>query len=247
MQSVFDCKDALHVAVIMDGNGRWASAQGLPRSAGHRAGVESLRRVCEAAPALGVTTLTVFAFSADNWRRPQAEVRALMGLLRRYLQTEIARLKDKDTRLTVIGRRDRLPGGLAAEVAAAEAQTAGCQSLHLRIALDYSARDAILQAAAAMEPGMELTRESFGRLISGEPAHNPRDVDLLIRSGGEKRLSDFLLWECAYAELYFTDRMWPDFDADDLAVAIGEFHRRERRFGAIPSATEPVQPVPSAA
>jgi undecaprenyl diphosphate synthase len=247
MQSAFDCKDALHVAVIMDGNGRWASAQGLPRSAGHRAGVESLRRVCEAAPALGVTTLTVFAFSADNWRRPQAEVRALMGLLRRYLQTEIARLKDKDTRLTVIGRRDRLPAGLAAEIAAAEADTAGCQSLHLRIALDYSARDAILRAAAALERGIELTRETFSQLISGEPADNPRDVDLLIRSGGEKRLSDFLLWECAYAELYFTDRMWPDFDAGDLAIAIGEFHRRERRFGAVPNATEPVQQVPSAA
>jgi undecaprenyl diphosphate synthase len=247
MQSAVGCKDGLHVAIIMDGNGRWASAQGLPRSAGHRAGVESIRRICEAAPTLGVTTLTAFAFSADNWRRPQAEVRTLMGLLRRYLQTEIARLKDNDTRLTVIGRRDRLPGGLAAEIAAAEAQTAGCQSLHLRIALDYSARDAILQAAAAMEPGMEVTRESFGRLIGGEGANNPRDVDLLIRSGGEKRLSDFLLWECAYAELYFTDRMWPDFNADDLAVAIGEFHRRERRFGAVPNAPEPVQLVPSAA
>jgi undecaprenyl diphosphate synthase len=247
MQSSPDHKAPLHVAIIMDGNGRWASAQGLPRSAGHHAGVESIRRVCEAAPALGVTTLTAFAFSADNWRRPQAEVRTLMALLRRYLQTEIARLKDNDTRLTVIGRRDRLPGALAAEIAAAEAETATCQSLHLRIALDYSGRDAILQAAAALERGAELTRESFGCLVSGEGAHNPRDVDLLIRSGGEKRLSDFLLWECAYAELYFTDRMWPDFNADDLAIAIGEFHRRERRFGAVPNTTEPVQTVPSAA
>ena len=245
MQSTLDCNSDLHVAVIMDGNGRWASAQGLPRSAGHRAGVESLRRVCEAAPALGVATLTVFAFSSDNWRRPRAEVHTLMGLLRHYLRTEIARLKDNDTRLTVIGRRDRLPDGLAAEIAAAEADTAHGQGLHLRIALDYSARDAILRAAAALESDTEITREQFSQIVSGEPAGQGRDVDLLIRTGGEKRLSDFLLWECAYAELYFTDRMWPDFDADDLAIAVGEFHRRERRFGAVPNTTD--QPVPSAA
>lgn len=247
MQSVLDCKDGLHVAIIMDGNGRWASAQGLPRSVGHRAGVESLRRVCEAAPALGVTMLTVFAFSADNWRRPRAEVHTLMGLLRHYLRTEVARLKDEDIRLTVIGRRDRLPGGLAAEIAAVEADTASRRGLQLRIAFDYSARDAILRAAAALDRDGGLTRETFGRLLAGAPASEGRDVDLLIRTGGEKRLSDFLLWECAYAELYFTDRMWPDFDRDDLAAAIGEFHRRERRFGAVPNATEPVEPVPSAA
>jgi undecaprenyl diphosphate synthase len=119
--------------------------------------------------------------------------------------------------------------------------------LHLRIALVYSARDAILRAAAALESETELTREKFSQLISGEPMAQSRDVDLLIRTGGEKRLSDFLLWECAYAELYFTDRMWPDFDADDLAIAVGEFHRRERRFGAVPNRVEPIQPVPSAA
>jgi undecaprenyl diphosphate synthase len=247
MQSTAGGNGDLHVAVIMDGNGRWASAQGLPRSAGHRAGVESLRRVCEAAPALGVTTLTVFAFSADNWRRPRAEVHTLMALLRHYLKTEIIRLKDNDTRLTVIGRRDRLPDGLAAEIAAAEADTASLNGLHLRIALDYSARDAILRAAAALENDAELTREKFSQLVSGEPTAQGRDVDLLIRTGGEKRLSDFLLWECAYAELYFTDRMWPDFDTDDLAIAVGEFHRRERRFGAVPDATEPIRTVPSAA
>jgi undecaprenyl diphosphate synthase len=247
MQSPLSCKSDLHVAIIMDGNGRWASAQGLPRSTGHRAGVETLRRVCEAAPALGVATLTVFAFSSDNWRRPRAEVHTLMGLLRHYLQTEIARLKNNNTRLTVIGRRDRLPDGLAAEIAAAEADTARCQSLHLRIALDYSARDAILRAAAALENDIDVTRETFSELVSGEPNAQDRDVDLLIRTGGEKRLSDFLLWECAYAELYFTDRMWPDFDGDDLAIAIADFHRRERRFGAVPDVTEPIQPVPSAA
>jgi undecaprenyl diphosphate synthase len=247
MQSTLDGKDGLHVAIIMDGNGRWASAQGLPRSAGHRAGVESLRRVCEGAPALGVATLTVFAFSSDNWRRPRAEVHTLMGLLRHYLQNEIARLKHNDTRLTVIGRRDRLPDGLAAEIAAAESETAHCHRLHLRIALDYSARDAILRAAATLESDAEVTRENFSQLVSGELMAQSRDVDLLIRTGGEKRLSDFLLWECAYAELYFTDRMWPDFDADDLAIAVGEFHRRERRFGAVPNTAEPMRPVPSAA
>jgi undecaprenyl diphosphate synthase len=247
MQSDPDCKEGLHVAVIMDGNGRWASAQGLPRSAGHRAGVESLRRVCEAAPALGIATLTVFAFSADNWRRPRAEVRTLMGLLRHYLHTEITKFKENDIRLTLIGRRDRLPDGIAAEVAAAETDTANCQGLHLRVAFDYSARDAILQAAAALDRGLEPTRETFSRLVTGEDTSQGRDVDLLIRTGGEKRLSDFLLWECAYAELYFTDRMWPDFDRDDLAIAVGEFHRRERRFGAVPNVTESTETVPSAA
>ncbi|MBX9776541.1 MAG: di-trans,poly-cis-decaprenylcistransferase [Xanthobacteraceae bacterium] len=247
MQSTLGGKDGLHVAIIMDGNGRWASAQGLPRSAGHSVGVESVRRVCEAAPALGVATLTVFAFSSDNWRRPRAEVYTLMGLLHHYLRTEIAQLKQNDTRLTVIGRRDRLSDGLAAEIAAAEADTAHGHGLHLRIALDYSARDAILRAAAALESETEVTREKFSQLVNGEPPVQNCDVDLLIRTGGEKRLSDFLLWECAYAELYFTDRMWPDFGADDLAIAVGEFHRRERRFGAVPNTTEPMQPVPSAA
>ena len=247
MQSTLDCKDGLHVAIIMDGNGRWASAQGLPRSAGHRAGVESIRRVCEAAPALGVATLTVFAFSADNWRRPHAEVRTLMGLLRRYLQTEIARLRSADTRLTVIGRRDRLPDGLAAEIAAAEADTAGGRQLHLRIALDYSARDAILKRRRCLGARHRADARDLRACRYRRACSHRRDVDLLIRSGGEKRLSDFLLWECAYAELYFTDRMWPDFGADDLATAIADFHRRERRFGAVTNAPEPVQPVPSAA
>ncbi len=175
MQSTLDCNDGLHVAIVMDGNGRWASAQGFPRSAGHRAGVETIRRVCEAAPALGIATLTVFAFSADNWRRPRAEVHTLMGLLRRYLQTEIARLQESGIRLTVIGRRDRLPDGLAADIAAAEARTADGQKLHLRVALDYSARDAILHAAASFDRSAELTRESFGRLVAGDPAcRSPR-------------------------------------------------------------------------
>jgi len=247
MQSTFDCNGSLRVAIIMDGNGRWATARGLPRTAGHHAGVEAIRRVCEAAPGLGVATLTLFAFSADNWRRPQMEVNALMRLLFHYLHTELARLVDSGTRLTVIGRRDRLPDGLATEIAAAESATAMGRKLHLRIAVDYSSRDAILQAAARSEPGLDLTRETFGRLISGGPDTGDHSVDLLIRSGGEKRLSDFLLWECAYAELYFTDRMWPDFDSDDLAAAVSDFHRRGRRFGAVDNVPGLSERVPSAA
>jgi len=170
MQSALECRPKLHVAIIMDGNGRWATARSLPRSAGHRAGVETVRRVCEAAPDLGITTLTLFAFSADNWRRPPAEVRALMGLLRHYLRTQVAKLIDNGTRLTVIGRRDRLPGDLAEDLADAEAATAAGQGLHLRIALDYSSRDAILQAASAIGANGGLTREAFGRLLSGRDA-----------------------------------------------------------------------------
>jgi undecaprenyl diphosphate synthase len=230
MQSRLETKP--HVAVIMDGNGRWAARRGLPRRAGHTAGVDAVRRLVEAAPGLGVGTLTLYAFSADDWRRPEAEVHFLMGLLRGYLETEMARLAGGGARLTVIGRRDRLPGGIAQAIARAEAQTANGTRLHVRVAIDYSARDAILAAAAAATRPGDLTREGFSRLLSGEE----RDVDLLIRTSGEKRLSDFLLWECAYAELYFTDRLWPDFDATDLAEALGSFQLRERRFGALPAA-----------
>jgi undecaprenyl diphosphate synthase len=234
----------LHVAIIMDGNGRWATGRGLARSEGHRAGVETIRRVCEAAPAVGVTTLTLFAFSVDNWRRPPPEVSALMGLLRHYLRAEIERFIARGIRLTVIGRRDRLPDGLAEEIAAAEKRTVYGHGLHLRIAIDYSSRDAILRAAAAIAGGSVVTRETFGRLVSGELGSG-RDVDLLIRTGGEQRLSDFLLWECAYAELSFTDRMWPDFDGDDLAAALDDFRRRERRFGAVGKAQLRPEPLPA--
>lgn len=221
----------LHVAIIMDGNGRWATRRGLPRHAGHAAGVEAVRHVVEAAPELGIGTLTLYAFSADNWRRPEAEVRVLMGLLHRYVGTEIARLAGSGTRLSVIGRRDRLPDGIAAAISRAESETASGCGLHLRVAIDYSARDAILAAAAVAACSEDLTREGFSRLLAGQEEH--RDVDLLIRTSGEKRLSDFLLWECAYAELYFTDRLWPDFGATDLAEALASFHRRERRFGGL--------------
>jgi undecaprenyl diphosphate synthase len=233
--------DLLHVGIIMDGNGRWATRRGLPRLAGHEAGVETIRRVMEAAPEQGVGTLTLYAFSSDNWRRPQAEVTGLMTLLRRYLRNETTKLARKDVRLTVIGRRDRLPEGIAAEIGRAEALTAGGRALHVRIAIDYSARDAILQAASRCGAGMaDLTRENFAELVTGETAL--RDVDLVIRTSGEKRLSDFLLWESAYAELHFTDVMWPDFGESDLAEALTSFAGRERRFGGLQAqASEPAR------
>jgi undecaprenyl diphosphate synthase len=230
MQSILDSKERLHVAIIMDGNGRWATRMGLPRSAGHQAGVRAARRVLEAAPDLGVTSLTLFAFSSDNWGRPREEVRALMGLLQHYLRNEIGKLVDNGIRVTVIGRRDRLPADLGEEIAAAERASAAGRRLNLRIAIDYSSRDAILHAAAAWRGDGAPSREQFGRLL----ARRSSDVDLLIRSGGEKRLSDFLLWECAYAELCFVDRLWPDFGAGDLGAAIADFRRRERRFGGVP-------------
>ena len=233
MQSSFSAKlnELLHVGIIMDGNGRWATRQGLSRLRGHEAGVEAIRRVVEAAPGQGVGTLTLYAFSSDNWRRPRAEVSALMALLRSYLAKEIDGLVRNGVRLTVIGRRDRLPDGIAQAIERAEAASAGGDALHLRIAIDYSARDAILSAVIKANGRGDLTREALAQLITGEACL--RDVDLVIRTSGEKRLSDFLLWESAYAELHFTNRMWPEFDADDLTEALDVFHRRERRFGGL--------------
>ncbi|MBV9458778.1 MAG: di-trans,poly-cis-decaprenylcistransferase [Bradyrhizobium sp.] len=243
MQSNLSAKLAhlLHVGIIMDGNGRWATRRGLSRLRGHEAGVEAIRRVVEAAPDQGVGTLTLYAFSTDNWRRPKAEVTALMALLRFYLANEVESLVKNGVRLTVIGRRDRLPDGIAAAIARAEKATAKGGTLNLRIAIDYSARDAILNAAAKLAGVSEPTRELFSELITGETGL--RDVDLIIRTSGEKRLSDFLLWEGAYAELYFTERMWPEFDGEALAEALASFHRRERRFGGLQSL--PLEPAAS--
>ena len=227
----------LHVGIIMDGNGRWAKRQRLTRLRGHEAGVEAIRRVVEAAPKQGVGTLTLYAFSSDNWRRPKAEVSALMQLLRFYLASEVESLVRNGVRLTVIGRRDRLPSGIADAIGRAEAATADGDVLHLRIAVDYSARDAILNAAAKAASLRELTREAFSSLVTGEAGM--RDVDLVIRTSGEQRLSDFLLWESAYAELHFTKTMWPDFGEKQLAEALTSFHGRERRFGGLqPELTE---------
>jgi len=233
MQSPTADEGRWHVAIIMDGNGRWATRRGLPRSAGHRAGVRAVRKVVEAAPDLGVATLTLFAFSSDNWRRPQGEVKTLMSLLRHYLRADIRELIDNGVRLTVIGRRDRLPGGLAQEIAEAERASAHGQRLHLRVAIDYSSRDAILDAAARWRAERAPSRAAFAALLAEPACETGPDVDLLIRSGGEKRLSDFLLWESAYAELCFVDTLWPDFGAHELCAALAEFHRRERRFGGL--------------
>jgi undecaprenyl diphosphate synthase len=243
MQSNFPAKLAsrLHIGIIMDGNGRWAARRGLSRLRGHEAGVEAIRRIVEAAPDHGVGTLTLYAFSTDNWRRPKAEVTALMTLLRFYLANEVEALVKNGARLTVIGRRDRLPDGIASAIARAEAATVHGETLNLRIAIDYSARDAILTAAAKLAGISAPTRELFSELVTGEAGL--RDVDLIIRTSGEKRLSDFLLWEGAYAELYFTERMWPDFDGEALAEALASFHRRERRFGGLPSL--PLEPAAS--
>lgn len=231
----------LHVGVIMDGNGRWATRRGLSRLRGHEAGVEAIRRAVEAAPEQGVGTLTLYAFSTDNWRRPSAEVAGLMSLLRFYLAHEVQSLIKNGVRLNLIGRRDRLPEGIADAIARAEAATAKGEVLHLRIAVDYSARDAILNAAVKLAGMVAPTRELFSQLVTGEAGL--RDVDLIIRTSGEKRLSDFLLWEGAYAELHFTERMWPDFDASDLAEALAAFRRRERRFGGLQAL--PLEPAPS--
>jgi undecaprenyl diphosphate synthase len=192
--------------------------------------LRSARHIIEVAPSLGVGTLTLFAFSSDNWRRPKKEVDVLMSLAKRYLTTEKQQLIDRGVRLTVVGRRDRLPFGLSDEINLVEKLTADGRSLHLRIALDYSSRDAIIRAATSWSAATPPTQEQFRHLVSGSDVI---DVDLVIRSGGEKRLSDFLLWESAYAELLFTDKMWPDFSADDFRVALAEFHRRDRRYGGL--------------
>jgi len=221
--------DRFHVAIIMDGNGRWALHRGLPRVAGHRAGAAAVRRVVEAAPDLGIKTLTLYAFSEDNWTRPTREVSALMKLLGRYLMDETDRCLKNGVRLEAIGRRDRLPAPLVAMLEESERKTARCRRLHLRLALDYSSRTAILETARRMR-GV-VTEESFSEALGP-------DVDLLIRTSGEQRLSDFLLWECAYAEMVFTPRMWPAFTGEDLAQAVDEFHRRDRRFGRVAAPTD---------
>lgn len=227
----------LHVAIIMDGNGRWARERGWPREAGHRAGADAVERTVEAAPKAGAGTLTLYAFSSDNWNRPAAEVSALMGLLRTYLREQTARCVQNGVRINVIGRRDRLARPLVSLIEEAERRTSACRRLLVRIAIDYSSRDAILRAASLAAARAPLTREAFAAHLA-EATHSSTipvpDVDLLIRTGGEQRLSDFLLWECAYAELYFTPRKWPDFEAADLEAAIREFRRRERRFGGVP-------------
>jgi undecaprenyl diphosphate synthase len=226
----------LHVAIISDGNGRWALARGLPRSAGHRAGAETVRRVIQACPNLGIGTLTLFALSSANWKRPQAEVHGILRLLHEYFLAETTRCVAEGVRLTVIGRRDRLSHNLRQTIADAEAATAAGARLHVRLAVDYSAREAIYRAACRFYKVTSLSLESFTEVLREVNHDSAPDVDLLIRTGGEQRLSDFLLWEAAYAEFAFMPKKWPDFGAEDLAAAVEQFHRRDRNFGGLPGA-----------
>jgi undecaprenyl diphosphate synthase len=226
-----------HIGIIMDGNGRWAAAQGVPRALGHKAGAEATRRAVQAAAEQGVGWLTIFAFSSENWRRPADEVRDLTGLMRHYLRHEVGQLVEKGVRLRVIGDRSAFGPGMQAEIERAEAATSANTQLNLNVALSYGGRAEIVQAArilarrvAAGEIGEDAINED---VLSGhlETAGMP-DPDLIIRTSGEQRISNFLLWQAAYAEFVFQPVLWPDYDAEHMREAIAEFHRRDRRFGA---------------
>jgi undecaprenyl diphosphate synthase len=237
----------MHVAIIMDGNGRWAERRGLPRQAGHRAGAKAVRRVVEAAAKSRIDCLTLYAFSSDNWSRPRDEVSHLMHLFKRYLQSEMTRCVENSIRLNIIGRRDRLNPEIVAIIERAEDLTAHGDRMLLRLAVDYSARDVVALSAHRTHHGCECTTKGNARacfeaaLAAQMHAAVPAgDVDLLIRSGGERRLSDFLLWECAYAELAFVETYWPDFDEQHLEAALADFGRRERRFGGRPRPSGPL-------
>lgn len=229
----------LHVGLIMDGNGRWARARGLPRTEGHRRGADAVRRAVEAAPGLGIETLTLYAFSADNWRRPAAEVSTLMRLLESFLVRERANCRRNGVRLALIGRRDRLSPALLHAIEKTERATRDGARLYLRLAVDYSARGAILAAAGTLRPDEPCDETGFLRRVNRACNSDPETppVDLVIRTSGEQRLSDFLLFESAYAELLFVETLWPDFDGEHLRGAVEAFRRRERRYGGL-AATE---------
>lgn len=236
----------MHVAIIMDGNGRWAERRNLNRQAGHRAGVKAAEAVVRAAARRGVNTLTLYAFSSDNWLRPRAEVDALFGLLRRYLMTETERCLEESIRLNVIGRRDRLNPTLRAQIERSEELTAACSRMHLRLAVDYSSRYSIAEAGRRLYGTEAVERDEYLRQLAAVDHSDPvtPEVDLLVRTGGEQRLSDFLLWECAYAELLFLNCPWPDFDEAQLAQALEEYSRLQRRFGRIPVGSESAVEIP---
>jgi len=229
----------VHVAIIMDGNGRWAASRRLPRIAGHREGARAVRRSIEAAIDSGVEWLTIYAFSSENWRRPAGEVLDLTGLLRHYLRTEIAELKANGVRLRIIGDRARFDPDIQRDLEEAEHATAGNTRLNLTVALSYGARAEIAAAARAAAEAARAGRLDPAALDEGvlsgflATAGMP-DPDLVIRTSGEQRLSNFLLWQAAYAELVFLDVLWPDFGAEHFAAALAEYARRERRFGARP-------------
>jgi undecaprenyl diphosphate synthase len=225
----------MHVAIIMDGNGRWATHRGLPRTAGHVEGARAVRTAVEVAARAGVDTLTIYAFSAANWARPSTEVAALMRLFGQYLFTETRRCVEQSIRINVIGRRDRLSESLLRSIEQSERLSAGGTGMHLRIAVDYSSQYSIMQAARRAGAEAELNEDAFIRLLHevDHSAYPTGAVDLLIRTGSEQRLSDFLLWECAYAELHFADCLWPDFDEERFRRALEDYAGRERRFGAL--------------
>jgi undecaprenyl diphosphate synthase len=226
----------MHIAIIMDGNGRWATRRHLPRSAGHRAGAKAVNTVVETAARRGVDTLSLYAFSAANWGRPHAEVNALFTLLRRYLLTQTRRCMEQSIRINIFGRRDRLSGDLLRVIERSEQLTAAGSKMQLRIAIDYSAQHSLREAGRRMALQQGEDSANFAdHLAAADNCMPAPPVDLLIRTGGEKRLSDFLLWESAYAELYFLDCCWPDFDEHAFDDALGEYSRRERRFGLVSS------------
>jgi undecaprenyl diphosphate synthase len=226
----------VHVAIVMDGNGRWAKARGLPRTAGHRRGAEAVRRTVESAAELGIGYLTLFGFSAENWRRPLREIDDLMGLLRLYLRAEVAALHENGVRLAVIGDRARLAPDIVGMIEAAEVLTRGNSRLALTVALSYGGRQDIVQAARRLAADVEAGRRALEEIDEASldaslwTAGIP-DPDLVIRTSGERRLSNFLIWQSAYAEFVFLDTLWPDFGRSDLEHAIREFHGRERRYG----------------
>ncbi len=229
----------LHVAIIMDGNGRWAKRRGLPRVLGHRAGVAAVRRTVESAPDFGIDRLTVFGFSTENWSRPPTEVSEILGLMKSYFTSDLDRLVGEGVRVRILGRRKGLAPDILAMVEEAERRTTGNSRFDLQVAFNYGGRadiaDAARRFALKVETGLaraaDLDEALFERHLSTAAAGAP---DLIIRTGFERRLSNFLLWECAYAELIFQDVYWPDYSAEHLGAAVAEFHSRERRFGAVP-------------
>jgi undecaprenyl diphosphate synthase len=225
-----------HIAIIMDGNGRWAAMRHLPRVEGHRAGIEAVRAAVETSARLGIGVLTLYAFSVENWKRPDAEIRALMGLLKQYLRLELKTLLRHDIRFRVIGQRDRLDADVRDELEMAERRTAANTGMLFNIALSYGGRAEIVDAArrAIREgiPADALDEAVFGSFLytAGQP-----DPDLLIRTSGEMRVSNFLLWQIAYAEIWVTDALWPDFRTRDLLEAVNDYQKRDRRYGAVPT------------
>ncbi|MGH8208308.1 MAG: polyprenyl diphosphate synthase [Steroidobacteraceae bacterium] len=228
----------MHVAIIMDGNGRWAARRHLPRTVGHRAGAKAIDAIVAAAARQQIDTLTLYAFSAANWNRPSAEVGGLFALLRRHLLSQTQRCIEQSIRLNVIGRRDRLSADLRQLIEHSERATARCAGVRLRIAVDYSAQHSLLETCRRLQSAPHIDRSRFLEQLAAvdHASAAAPEVDLLIRTGGEKRLSDFLLWECAYAELHFVECLWPDFDAQAFEQALAEYARRERRFGGVAAA-----------